>query len=437
MNRIKKEKKSVEQLSADFFAYQNYLKKKGLYSYGIPLIHVAGTNGKGTVCKILGDIYTQAGLKVGVFTSPHLISVTERLKINGIEISEKEFQKYENGIKKEEEQEGFQENYFRRLTTTALSYFKEEGCDLVILETGLGGRWDSTNALSPEDLLVSVITKIGYDHTQLLGNSLREIAGEKGGIIKPGVPVITCSQEEEALSVLEKIADESSSPLYIVEEPKTVIMKGGLRVIPEEKIFGRHDYDISLMGNYQGMNSLLALKTAELLSPDFCRLSSEKVFYILKHLQWPGRMDFYVDDSGREYLLEGAHNLPGIQKLSEFLSESSYQKVHIIPAILKDKDYKGMIRELSGSSRYFYFTDTGIPGMTSPDELMALVRGKYCPDVKEALREIYKTYSRGDLILFTGSLYFIGEIMKNIHKNSLKLTKKGYIRNGEHLSYNR
>ncbi|MDO5713621.1 MAG: Mur ligase family protein [Tissierellia bacterium] len=421
MNEIIKEKESVEKCSADFFNYRKFLEKHHLFPLGIPIIHVAGTNGKGSVSKIMAKILNDQGMKVGLFTSPHLVNITERIQIQGQSIEEQEFNRLEEKVTCWEEECSLSYNYFQRLTTIALQSMKDHDCDIIILETGLGGRWDSTNVFNKIDLIGTIITKIGYDHKEILGNTLSEITWEKAGIIKEGVPLVTCDQLEEV---------KDSLSLYI-KDIQVIKAKGPEKIIEDEKFqetfiykesyFTMNTFKTSLTGFYQGTNLALALSGLNSFSLPI-KLHSEVLKQSLMNLDFPGRMDFYKDEENRLYLLEGAHNPMGIDALVDFL-EQRFHRIFVVTFMLNDKDSPYMLKKLSKISKDFYYPKTNINRGTSPVELSNLQKGNIYNHVDEALAHIKSQYQEGDLILFTGSLYFIGDIIKNIRKYRLKRLK--------------
>jgi dihydrofolate synthase/folylpolyglutamate synthase len=262
-------------------------------------IHVAGTNGKGSTCAMLESIYRAAGLRVGLFTSPHLVSFRERMQVNRRLISEAdvvrlvgEMQPWLATFPVEHHP-----TFFEVVTVMALRYFAEQRCELVIWETGLGGRLDATNIVTP---LASVITNIGYDHQQWLGNTLPAIAAEKAGIIKPGVPVLTATSEPEALAVIERIAHERNAPLACVGAHPT-------SRIP-------HPASLPLLGEHQRLNATLAAATVEALQNQI-PVGDAAVAEGLSAVEWPGRLQLVTRADGQKILLDGAHNFAGAEVL--------------------------------------------------------------------------------------------------------------------------
>jgi dihydrofolate synthase / folylpolyglutamate synthase len=281
-------------------------------------IHVAGTNGKGSTCAMLESIYRAAGLRVGLFTSPHLVSFRERIQVNRQLIPEGELVRLVKEIRPMLEQFPADNHLtlFEVVTVMALKFFAEQKCELVIWETGLGGRLDATNIVTP---LASVITNIAFDHQQWLGDTLEKIAAEKAGIIKPGIPVITATNESSALAVIERIAREKNAPLVEINS-----WEGRRVAVPNQSQFGspaRRPFQIEnlpLPGEHQKLNAGLALATIEILQKQI-PVSEEQIRAGLAGVNWPGRLQLIQTTAGQKILLDGAHNVAGADALSAAL----------------------------------------------------------------------------------------------------------------------
>ena len=287
-------------------------------------IHVAGTNGKGSTCAMLESIYRAAGLRVGLFTSPHLVSFRERIQVNRRLISEADVVRLAAELR-EQCRTGFQPvstvkspgpeqgdrrdacpTFFEVVTVMALRYFPEQQCDLVIWETGMGGRLDATNIVTP---LASVITNIQLDHQQWLGDTLAKIAAEKAGIIKPGVPVITATDAPEALEVIAKIAREKNARLTKLGQASSLSLATRTAALP-------------LPGEHQKLNAALAIATVQALQNKI-PVSDEAIRTGLATVQWPGRLQFIKTASGQTFLLDGAHNAASAEALRDALHTES------------------------------------------------------------------------------------------------------------------
>ena len=261
-------------------------------------IHVAGTNGKGSTCAMLESIYRTAGLRVGLFTSPHLVSFRERIQVNRQLIPESEVVRLVGELQPVVQQFPADDHptFFEAITVMALKYFADQKCDLVIWETGLGGRLDATNIVTP---LASVITNIAFDHQQWLGDTLEKIAAEKAGIIKPGVPVVTATDSPKALAVIESVAQERSAPLTVMAADVNP------RQISET---------LALAGAHQKINAALALATVKALQTKI-PVTNEAIDTGLATVSWPGRLQLITRPNGQKILLDGAHNAAGAEAL--------------------------------------------------------------------------------------------------------------------------
>jgi dihydrofolate synthase/folylpolyglutamate synthase len=360
-------------------------------------IHVAGTNGKGSTCAMLESIYRAAGLRVGLFTSPHLVSFRERIQVNRQLISENEL------IRLVEEFRPLLKQFppdnhltlFEVVTVMALKFFAEHACDLVIWETGLGGRLDATNIVMP---LASVITNIAFDHQQWLGDTLEKIAAEKAGIIKPGIPVITATDEESALAVIEKIAREKHAPLT--------------RVKPEAR---SQKPESSLSGAHQKINAALALATIEVLQMQI-PVSEENIREGLVNVNWPGRLQLIKKPNGQKILLDGAHNVAGVEALRTALTEgTSFAAQVFIVGFLADKDWRPMCEILAPLAKKIFCVPVASPRTADAHALAETFRslnptaevlaGKKLGDALNASGE-------DAFIVITGSLYLIGEALE-------------------------
>jgi dihydrofolate synthase/folylpolyglutamate synthase len=258
-------------------------------------IHVAGTNGKGSTCAMLESIYRVAGLRVGLFTSPHLVSFRERIQINRKLISESDIARLVSEI--QESLKTFPADahptFFEVVTILALKFFAEQNCDLVIWETGLGGRLDATNIVTP---LASVITNIAFDHEQWLGETLEKIAAEKAGIIKPGIPVVTAADDPAAFGVIESVAQKNHSPLVRVEGNSASSLQPAT----------------SLLGEHQKVNAALALAAVAILQKQI-PVADGTIREALAAVNWSGRLQLIKRPGGQIVLLDGAHNLAGAE----------------------------------------------------------------------------------------------------------------------------
>src|SRR4051794_17212110 len=317
-------------------------------------IHVAGTNGKGSTCAMLESIYRAAGLRVGLFTSPHLVAFGERIQVNRQLIPEAEVVRQLAELKPllAEFHEEEHPTFFEVVTVMALKYFAAQRCDLVIWETGLGGRLDATNIVQP---LASVITNIQYDHEKWLGESLTSIAAEKGGIIKPGVPVITATAEPEALLVLNTIARERNAPIKVLAASSIDCPLLNTIRLP-------------LLGQHQLLNAALAIETVRTLDA-IISISDETMRQGLLSVQWPGRLQLLERPTGQKVLLDGAHNPGGADTLVHAIRDHfPSERPTLVLGILQDKDWKGICNILAPLARRILLTPVGSERTTPPDE---------------------------------------------------------------------
>ena len=360
------------------------------------LIHIGGTNGKGSVCTFIGSILSESGYKTGVYTSPSLNKIEERFVIDGKNISREDLLEIIGEIRHHAEELGA--TFFEVTTAIALRYFQLERVDFAVLEVGLGGRFDATNAVKP---IVSVITNVFKDHTDILGDEISDIAFEKAGIIKEGVPVITgCA--EDALGVIRDVSNERGSEVRL--------RKGFKRLYfgKEFQIFEIDGYKLKtgLLGEYQGENLSLALGVADYLKEMGYTIKEEAVARGVEEAKINGRLEFIED-----ILLDGAHNRRGIEVLFKTLREFNYERLILILGILADKDINGMISEIRAD--VVITTRSKNPRSADPEKIAEKFKG--CEkvfitrDIKEAMGLAKDIASKGDLICVTGSLYFVGE----------------------------
>lgn len=317
-------------------------------------IHVAGTNGKGSTCALLESMYRAAGWRVGLYTSPHLVAFGERIQVNRRPISEADVVRLVDELQPffQTFPAGHHPTFFEAVTVMALKYFAEQACDLVIWETGLGGRLDATNIVTP---LASVITNIQFDHQRWLGESLAAIAAEKAGIIKPGVPCITATDESEALAVLQATARQHRSPLTLVTPAHT-------QQPPLDTV------RLPLLGGHQRLNAAVALATVKTLQAQL-PVNARALREGLSTVRWPGRMQLLERAAGQCVLLDGAHNSSGAASLRAALAEYyPGTRPTFILGILRDKDWDLMCEILApwpGASSVCRSTVNAAPVRTS------------------------------------------------------------------------
>jgi dihydrofolate synthase / folylpolyglutamate synthase len=367
-------------------------------------IHVAGTNGKGSTCAMLESIYRASGLRVGLFTSPHLVSFRERIQINRQFISENDVVRYVDELKPllDKFAEGHQPTFFETVTIMALRYFAEQKCDLVIWETGLGGRLDATNIVTP---IASVITNIGIEHSEWLGDTVEKIAAEKAGIIKPTVPTVTAATAAHGFEVIESIARERRSPLTVVGLTHANLPP--LDTIP-----------LPLHGPHQRLNAALAVATVRTLANEI-PVTDASLRTGLAAVDWPGRMHRVQTHAGQTILLDGAHNPDGAEALRVALQEE-FPASHpaMIFGVFRDKDSTSMCHSLAPLAGRILLTPVHSERTEDPSRLVAACREsnpraqiEVCLSLADALQQV----STAPFVVIAGSLYLVGEAMELLH----------------------
>ena len=339
-----------------------------------PSVHVAGTNGKGSTSAIIASILQTAGVRVGLFTSPHLVSFTERMKIDGVEITESEVVQLASEIKEIVSGiDDFSPTFFEVVTAMALLYFERAGIDTAVIEVGMGGRLDATNIIAPE---VSVITNIGYDHKEFLGNTIREIAYEKAGIIKSGIPVVTSRQEPKVREVIEKKAGEQQAEFYIYGKDFSSTLKkedmSGICFDYRNDSLVLHDLFLPLTGEHQMQNASVAMKAIELLAKkSTCRFSLDSFIREgLKRVRWPGRLELIHEDP--PIVIDGAHNPAAAIALSRTLRNlflRKYEKIIMVLGIMDDKDISEVMKPLLPLASEIILTSASYSRAASPEKL--------------------------------------------------------------------
>lgn len=382
-------------------------------------IHIAGTNGKGSVTHILAAVFRQAGFKTAMLTSPHYKDFRERLKINGTYIPEElvvHFVKtYQTEIDK------LQASFFEITTAMAFWYFAQQKVDIAIIETGLGGRLDSTNIILPK---LSIITNIGLDHQQMLGNSLAKIAYEKAGIIKKNTPVVIGERHPKTQAVFEKTAIQQQAPLYFSDEILEVsgaenvdvhFNKHHLTYVNPQK---KMTIETDIKGNYQQHNLQTALSAIEIYQkysgPVIENASLKQALHTIKTTtnllgKW------MILQQSPLVILDSAHNENGISSVSESIKKISYQKLHIVFGMMKDKTIEPILKLLPKQANY-YFCSPNFKRALNVDDLIIKAQkqgliGKAYPSVKAAYKTALQYAQANDLVLITGSCFVVAEVL--------------------------
>jgi dihydrofolate synthase/folylpolyglutamate synthase len=373
----------------------------------LKFIHVAGTNGKGSVCAMLSAILKENGLEVGLFTSPHVFEYTERIKINDTEISKENFAQNVLEIIEIAEKNNIHLTEFEILTVVALLYFAKNNVDIVILETGLGGRLDATNII--ENNICSVITHIDFDHTERLGDTIEKIVTEKAGIIKQNCPIVT-SRNNAGFEVIKKVAKRKNADIFLVEEPLCHCEEGQSpdAAIQKEPYSPIHLFTYSpLKGTYQRENLALVLKVIELLNQNGFDVTEENIEEGLKNVKHPCRFEFLEEENT---IIDGAHNPNGTKALRESLDYYfPNQKVRFIFGCLRNKQYSQMMENLFTPNDEIYFYEFSNPNACTYVELAAA-----CKFPSKDFTE-FKIDSN-TLTVICGSFYMIKELLAKIDK---------------------
>lgn len=389
------------------------------------IIHVAGTNGKGSVCAFLSSMLEQGGFRCGLFTSPHLVKINERFQINEVMISDQRFTEAFTEVKnladRLVEEGDYHPTYFEFLFLMGMIVFKQEDVDYIVLETGLGGRLDATNSvLSP---MACVITSISLDHVEYLGDTIEKIAGEKAGIMKKGVPVIFDGNRKEAAEVIKARAEELGCPWYEVKESRQKLLNyipEGIRFLSASGVYGETELFVPFIARYQMMNAALALETMGVLREEH-GLEKETLIKGIGGAKWQGRMETILPG----VIVDGAHNEDGIARFVETVSY--FQKEYPITLLFStvaDKEIPDMIKRVCKGLQFANVVTTEIWGSRkqSAKELAELFRLNGCsqvfvePNPGKAFELAYE--KKGDGLLFVaGSLYLAGEIKDYVRRN--------------------
>ncbi len=414
-------------------AMHSFMAKVGNPEQKLKTVHVAGTNGKGSVCMTLLTILSGSGYRVGLYTSPHLSSVRERFRINESFISEEKFAELATRIRGILGEEKI--TYFEFTTALAFLWFAEENLDLVILETGLGGRLDATNIIQP---LVSVITNVSMDHEAYLGDTISAVAGEKAGIVKTAVPVVSAVTTGGGLEEVDAACVEKDARLLLFgRDFGAALAPGGLWQWIANANFSSSlykDLRCSMKGDYQVANASLALAVIELLKEQGFSLAEEQIRQGLANVQWPGRLEYFcLDRTSRKkmqcaglagsvsYLLDGAHNPAGVESLLQTLEkECNYQKLILVWGAMVDKDLQKTLSLVAPLAHRIILTKPEGERSAEPELLLQNVPGNLqerCtlhPKVDAAIDAAESLATDDDLILIAGSLYLIGASRKKL-----------------------
>jgi len=392
------------------------LEQLGNPHHELRVIHVAGTNGKGSVCKYISSILQKAGYTVGLYLSPHVERFSERIVVNNQEISKKDFaclvsqvRPFVDAMKKQNNTPTF----FEIVTALAFLHFKDCTVDYAVVEVGLGGRFDATNVVNP---LVSVITNISLEHTDILGKDIASIASEKAGIIKDHVPVVSAAVHD-ARATIERVAKQRNAPVTWVDQPmwKRKIHQGREQEFMIQGSFKDYSVKTSILGQHQGENIALAIAAVEQLQMGGVYLTDGDIQEGIATAAHPGRMEIVSENP--LILLDGAHNPAGMNMLVKTIREdfSDYRLILVL-GVLKDKDVKTMASTIVPISDEVIVTKSGNPRAADPQMLMEMIKGSYVnknvvveDSIPRAIDHAKHIAKQKDLICVTGSLFTVGE----------------------------
>lgn len=368
------------------------LKLTGNPEKGLRFFHVAGTNGKGSVSNMLASILQEHGFKTGLFTSPHLTDFRERIRINGALISENFVVDFVAHYK--DPWQEINPSFFEITTAMAFEAFQKNGCEICVIETGLGGRLDSTNVIEPE---ISIITNIGLDHTTFLGDTLEEIAFEKAGIIKKNTPVVLGEWNEKTLPVFEKVAAEKNAELILAKK-----MNG---------------YQTDLGGTFQQINISTVISALETLNKFGWNFAQEKIkvglMQVQKNTGFKGR--FQILQHNPTVLIDAAHNEAGVKVLFDEIKQLSFEKLHLIYGAANDKDLQTIFK-LFPKKAHYYFSEFDSKRTTKVDEFQKLamvfnLEADFFSESGDAIAVAYEAADENDLIVIFGSFYLVQEFL--------------------------
>lgn len=390
----------------------------------LKFIHIAGTNGKGSTTSMITEILMGAGYKVGMYTSPFIEEFEERIQINRNNIPKEKLASLMDEVKAAVDkviEDGYNHpTEFEIITVLMLLYFKKENIDFGVIEVGLGGTLDSTNVITP---VLQVITSISFDHTNLLGNTLEEIAGEKAGIIKSGIPTVIYPQKAEALKVIENKCSEMNSKLYIANCDNFKFENVVNEDRPYQLLKYNNEVDIllPLLGEHQITNLSVAMTSIEVLNNiNMTNILLDSIVKSIKNVKWKGRLE--VLSKNPYVVIDGAHNIQGIETLSRNIKKYfKYENLYLILGILADKDVQEMIKVIAPMAKKIYaVTPNSIRAELAEDLKREIIKyNENCEaydDYKEAYLTAINDANENDFVLASGSLYMIGDMRKIIRE---------------------
>ena len=382
----------------------------------LKIIHITGTNGKGSVASFIASALRENNYKVGKFTSPYITNIREEIEINNEEISEEDFAKLATEVREKVEELDEKKIFvsgFEILTSIAYIYFARNNLDFAVMEVGMGGRVDATNVMEKS---IPVFCHISLDHANILGDTIGKIAHEKGGIIKENSKVFSYPQDEEARAELKKLSKEKNSSFYEFSQDEVEILSSN----EEGNIFNFRDHknvEISLIGDHQALNASLALMVLDFLKKDY-RLDEEKIKLGLKKAKNIGRTECLSKDP--QIIIDGSHNLDSIERLEESIKKFKYKKLILGFSLLRDKDHDHILKKIENIADKIVLTEIDSDRHTDlkdlEDEFKKFSKKEIYPikNREEAVEKTLSLAGEGDMILWCGSLYLIKDIRKII-----------------------
>lgn len=384
----------------------------------LKFIHVAGTNGKGSVCSSVASVLQESGYKTGLYTSPYVRVFNERMKINGENISNEKLAEVTEFVKQFADKMTDKPTEFELITVIAFEFFKREKCDVVVLEVGMGGRLDSTNVIKPP--VCSVITGIALDHTAFLGKTVREIAKEKAGIIKRGSPVIYGGDDKDAYDVIREIAKERNSDFYFASPDDLQNIRFDLHGTTFD-FEDKKNVFCSLVGLYQSSNIATVMKTLQVIKKCGFDISDDSIKSGLMKVKWPARFEIINEDPLMIY--DGAHNPQGLRSCVDSIKTFfGKQKVYLLSGVMADKDVGEMIPIIKEVSDFVFTVTPDNPRSMKSDEYARRLKeygfgARAFSGIEEGVKEALKTAKRDNVALVAlGSLYMYGDVMNAVEK---------------------
>ncbi|GAB1401680.1 folylpolyglutamate synthase/dihydrofolate synthase family protein [Elusimicrobiota bacterium] len=415
VNEYKSMKPGLERI-------KEFLLKSGVEYEKVKYVHIAGTNGKGSTAKILSECLTASGYKTGLYISPHIVKINERIQIDSVNISDSDLNKIYTKYEKLAEE--CKLTFFEHITVLALIYFTHQKVDIVVLETGLGGRFDATNVVVP---LLSIITSVDLDHTEILGSSLSKIAFEKAGIIKDKIPVICGLMPKVAFNKIANVAKQKKAGVYLFGKNFSALSvsydwQKFYQKIRYKGLNCGFDFNLGLLGNSQVYNSAVVLCACELLKEKGYKIRFNKLKNILSKIKWHARFDVRKIKKGNKnikFLIDGAHNLQAVDNFLDLYKKSPFskEKIKLVFAVMKEKDYKSIIKKISRIAGEVCLPDIGNERAVN-SEILKREFSKYIDGKKilkfDNINECFNSFKNNDAVVVTGSFYLAGSILKFI-----------------------